>query len=35
MKRSGEAGVLRTLFEYEMRMLLRDRRTLAIAVVAP
>jgi sodium transport system permease protein len=35
MKRSGEAGVLRTLFEYEIRMLLRDRRTLGIAVVAP
>jgi sodium transport system permease protein len=35
MRRSGEAGVLRTLFEYEIRMLLRDRRTIGIAVVAP
>lgn len=28
-------GVLSTLFRYEMRMLLRDRRTIFIAVVAP
>ena len=32
---SSEGSVLRTLFAYEMRMLLRDRRTLMIAVVAP
>ncbi len=31
----GAAGVLGTLFRYEMRMLLRDRRTILIAVVAP
>jgi sodium transport system permease protein len=29
------AGVLGTLFRYEMKMLLRDKRTILIAVVAP
>lgn len=31
----GGGGVLGTLFRYELRMLLRDRRTLLIAVAAP
>jgi sodium transport system permease protein len=31
----GDGSVLKTLFAYEMRMVLRDRRTLMIAVVAP
>jgi ABC-type Na+ efflux pump permease subunit len=40
LRRQGESprrpdGVLWTLFLYEMRMLLRDRRTLLITVVAP
>ncbi len=31
----GGGGVLGTLYRYELRMLLRDTRTIAIAVVAP
>ena len=33
--RQGGSGVLATLFTYEIRMLLRDRRTIFIVVVAP
>ena len=34
-KRSGDRGVLATLFVYEIKRLLRDTRTILIAVVAP
>ncbi len=35
MSRGRKRGVLGTLFRYEMKMLLRDTRTILIAVVAP
>ena len=35
MRNSRAQGVLGTLFAYEIRMLLRDTRTILIAVVAP
>ena len=34
-KRSGDRGVLATLFVYEIKRLLRDTRMILIAVVAP
>lgn len=34
-ERSGRGGVLGTLFRFEIKMLLRDRRTLIVSVVLP
>src|SRR5690606_20184401 len=35
LPRSLDASVLRTLYRHELRMLLRDRRTILVAVLAP